>query len=242
MDGEGRQRALRTADVARRLGRSVQHVRDLERDGVLPPAERRPSGYRRYGQAHVRWGEAYGALATAAGPVEAKALIRAARTEPVERVAALLDDVHGRMSAERAAVRLARRAAAAIADEPLLAARPSDAMGISQLAEALGVRTSALRHWEREGLLVADRTTGAARTYPPAAVREARIVTELRRAGYGIARLRRVMSELREGAGGRQGDAAQYLAEREERLDARSVALMRATAALTLALAGDDHS
>ena len=36
---------LRTVDVARRVGCSVQHVRDLEQAGFLPPAERTDSGY-----------------------------------------------------------------------------------------------------------------------------------------------------------------------------------------------------
>ncbi|GEN79513.1 hypothetical protein [Actinotalea fermentans] len=92
-----------------------------------PPAGRTASGYRRYTEAHVRWGEAYGALTTAVGPVEARTLVRTARTEPVERLAARLDEVHGRLSAERAAVRLAREAADAIAREPMRTVRPSDA-------------------------------------------------------------------------------------------------------------------
>lgn len=243
MDDRSRQPALRTADVARRLGRSVQHVRDLERDGVLPRAERGPSGYRRHTEAHVRWGQAYGALATAVGPVEAKALVLVARTEPVEHLAARLDEVHARLSAERAAVRLAREAAAGIVGEPLRAVRPSDAMGIAELAEAVGVHTSALRHWEREGLLVAGRTAGNVRTYAPAAVRDARIVAELRRAGYGIPRLRGVMRALRERVpGDPRGDVERHLADRVQGLDARSVALLRATAALALALAGDGRS
>lgn len=243
MDDRSRQPALRTADVARRLGRSVQHVRDLERDGVLPRAERGPSGYRRHTEAHVRWGEAYGALATAVGPVEARTLVLLARTEPVERLAVRLDEVHARLAAERAAVQLAREAAAAIVGEPLQAVRPSDAMGIAELAEAVGVRASALRHWEREGLLVSGRTAGNARTYSPAAVRDARVIAELRRAGYGIPRLRGVMRDLRERAPGEPwDDLARRLADRALRLDARSVALLRATAALARALTGDRPS
>ena len=37
---------LRTADVARATGYSLQQVRDLERLGVIPPAERAGNGYR----------------------------------------------------------------------------------------------------------------------------------------------------------------------------------------------------
>lgn len=42
---------------------------------------------------------------------------------------------------------LALNAAQAIVAEPIDDSLPSDAMSISELAEALGVRTSTLRHW-----------------------------------------------------------------------------------------------
>ncbi|MEX2970149.1 MerR family DNA-binding transcriptional regulator [Streptomyces sp. C184] len=55
--------ALRTVDVARRAGYSVQQVRNLERDGVLPPATRTAAGYRRYGELHVHSALARGSFA-----------------------------------------------------------------------------------------------------------------------------------------------------------------------------------
>ncbi|WP_354570405.1 MerR family DNA-binding transcriptional regulator [Glaciihabitans sp. UYNi722] len=44
---------FRTIDVARRSGYSVQQVRKLEVEGVLPPASRTASGYRQYGNEHA---------------------------------------------------------------------------------------------------------------------------------------------------------------------------------------------
>ena len=85
--------SLRTVDVARRAGCSVQQVRNLERDGVLPPASRTASGYRRYTETHVRSALAYRALAAATGPVEAKTIMRAAHAGPRSGLLALLDDI-----------------------------------------------------------------------------------------------------------------------------------------------------
>ena len=45
---------LRTVDVARRAGCSVQQVRDLEAEGVLRPAGRTASGHRVFTEAHVQ--------------------------------------------------------------------------------------------------------------------------------------------------------------------------------------------
>ena len=72
------QSGLRTVDVARRAGYSVQQVRDLERDGVLPPVLRSPAGYRSYTAVHVQAALAYRAFAAGIGPVDAKELMRAA--------------------------------------------------------------------------------------------------------------------------------------------------------------------
>lgn len=226
MDQESLHPGLRTVDVARRAGCSVQHVRDLERDGVLPPAVRSASGYRRYGEVHVQSAVAYRALATGAGPVQARRLLRAVHTGPPEHVLELVDTEHARVQTERGALRLARDAAATIAAEPIAAAAPSDALTIAQLADALGVRTSALRHWEAESLLAADRDARGARTYSPAAVRDARVVHQLRLAGYGIPRLRDLVVRLRHPGRIDELDAA--LAERERVLATRSWALLRA--------------
>ncbi len=168
---------MRTVDVARRVGCSVQQVRNLERDGVLPPAERSASGYRRYGETHVRCGVAYRLLTTGVGPVEARKLLRAAQTEPTNQ---FLDEAHAGLHAERRNLELARRAAESIATEPLTPQRPSDSMTISEIAGALGVPPSTLRHWEAEALLRPQRDRNGARSYPPAAVRDARIVHQLR--------------------------------------------------------------
>lgn len=150
--------SMRTVDVARGAGYSVQQIRNLERDGVLPPAERTAAGHRVYAEIHVDSARAYRALAVGAGPVEAKQIVRAAHEGPPARLLALLDAVHARLDRERTRLVLAREAAAQISVEPIEDVRPADAMGVSELAAALGVRASTLRHWDAEGLVVPDRT------------------------------------------------------------------------------------
>ncbi|SUA43017.1 zinc-responsive transcriptional regulator [Nocardia africana] len=224
--------------MARRAGCSVQQVRNLERDGVLPAVERGPSGYRTYGAVHVLSARAYRLLAAAVGPAEAKVVLRAAHSG--QHVPALLDAAHARLDAQRRELRLAQRAAEAIAEEPIGDARSADSMTVSELAEALGVRASALRHWDAEGLVVPGRAGArGARLYAPEDVRDARIAHQLRLAGYRIPALRDLLSALRAFRG---GDVAAALAAREVELDARSWALFEAAALLfrIVAPSGDD--
>ncbi len=228
---------MRTAEVARRAGYSVQQVRNLERDGVLPAATRTAAGYRTYGEVHLRSALAYRALAAGVGPVEAKKIVRALHRDPLAEVLALLDAAHARLDAERADLREATEAVRVISREPIEDVRGSDSMGVSELASALGLRPSTLRHWDAERLVVPGRDQRGTRRYTPSQVRDARIVHQLRLAGNRVAPLRALMPELRRSR--RLEDVASALAFRDAAITARSRALFDGTAALSLIAARD---
>ncbi|MFD7309323.1 MerR family transcriptional regulator [Promicromonospora sp. NPDC059942] len=247
-------RPLRTADVARESGYSVQQVRDLERLGVIPAATRAANGYGSYGPVHVRALRAYRALASAAGPVVARGLLAQALTGSLADAAAAIGAVHVRLAADRDEALRAQAALAAIEGEERgpdagtahagTAHADADVLTITQLAAALGVRTSTLRFWEQEGLAVPERvTTLRARQYGPAAIREARIVAALRSSGYGIPAVRDVVVSLRRlpGAGDGTGEgtagARRILDRRLDQIAVRTVALLRAGADLADLLA-----
>jgi DNA-binding transcriptional MerR regulator len=254
----GNRSPLRTADVARESGYSVQQVRDLERLGVVPPAVRAANGYRAYTATHVRALRAYRGLASAAGPVDARRLLAttfaAAQGDPAEGTrladaAAAIGAVHVRLARERDEALRAREALRAIRAEAAAptAAPAADAppdrtggtMTITELAAALGVRTSTLRFWEQEGLAVPDRVTSLrARQYGTGAIQEARIVAALRSSGYGIPAVRAVVATLREVDGVAEGAvrAEQILDRRLDQIAARTVALLRAGADLAAVL------
>lgn len=229
---------MRTVEVAGQCGYSVQQVRDLERLGVIPPAGREANGYRFYTATHVHALRAYRGLAEAAGPVEARRLLAALWPGTVVEAAAAVDEAHARLARERAEVLRAQRALEAVRDEEGEGGgqddeggRDGDFMTITQLAEALGVRSSTLRFWEEEGLVLPERvTTLRARRYGPSAIRAARVVVALRAGGYGIPAVREVMRSL-DGLDG-SADARRILGGRLDRIAARSVALLRAGADL----------
>ncbi|MEU5166535.1 MULTISPECIES: MerR family transcriptional regulator [Streptomyces] len=231
--------AMRTVDVARRAGYSVQQVRNLERDGVLPPATRSGAGYRVYGDTHLQSALAYRALASGTGPVEAKRMVRAVHERPATEVLAMLDAAHARLDRERRDLELAKEAVAAISSELIEDVRPSDSMSVSELAAALGVRPSTLRHWDAEGLAVPGRfPPRGTRRYSPAQARDARIVHQLRSAGYRIDPLRSLLPSLRRGYGQEGVEAA--LAARDASIAARSRALLDAAVPLSTILAAKE--
>lgn len=92
----------------------------------------------------------------------------------------------------------------------------------------------ATRH--AEGLVVPDRVRRRSRVYPPAAVRDARIVHQLRAAGYRIGPLRELLPHLRRGRCWQ--DAIRALETRDAAITARSRALLRASGELDALLDG----
>lgn len=218
-------------DVGRLAGYSPQQVRDLERLGVLPPAPRAANGYRRYDTRHVIAARAYRALAGAIGPVAARTVLPALAAGPVDDAAARIDELHSALAVERDRVHEALRGLDSVLAEAAEEFGDSDAMTIGELAQALGVRASALRHWEREGLVRTTRAAGSGtRIYGALAVTEARITAALRAGGYGIPGIRSILQEVR--VHGNEGDAQRILQQRLADLTRRSIALLAASGLL----------
>ncbi|MDA4892352.1 MerR family transcriptional regulator [Streptomyces sp. MS2A] len=226
------ERIFTTAQIGRMVSYSTQQVRDLERLGVIPPAARGPNGYRRYRPEHLLALRAYRALAAAIGPVPARRLLPVLRTSPLDAAAEMLDDLHAGIAEERRRVREALRSLDAILRDDDASFDDRDAMGIGELAEALGVRTSALRHWEDQGLVRPERAERTrVRRFGADAIHSARIVAALRAGGYPIPPIGQVLEDLR--SHGRGLPARALLEQRLTDLSRRSVAL--------LAAAGDLH-
>ncbi|MGN5236162.1 MULTISPECIES: MerR family transcriptional regulator [unclassified Rhodococcus (in: high G+C Gram-positive bacteria)] len=226
---------LGTAAVAEATCYSVQQIRDLEAHGVIDPAPRRHNGYRVFSARHVRDLHAYRDLAVAVGPVEARRVMREIRFLAPSDAPAPVALLHVELARERDQALEARRALLLIRTEAEIDVEPteSDTMTITELADALGVRTSTLRFWEKERLVTPQRVVtnaGSARRYPLAAIREARIVAALRAAGYRIPDVHRALTDLRD-----LQDIDVSLTALDSRIDdiaARTLALLRAGAVL----------
>lgn len=206
---------------------------------MIPPATRAPNNYRRFGRVHVAALRAYRGLASAIGPVAARAVLRELRTLPFDEAAAVVSGLHVDLTRLRTQALEAIDALRTIHTEggPHVNEAPGDAMAIGELAGALGVRSSTLRFWEREGLAVPERVTSyGARSYPQPAIREARIVTALRAAGYGIPAVRATLETVHE-----LGDADGPIEALQMRLTdiaRRTVALVEAGADIAELLDG----
>jgi DNA-binding transcriptional MerR regulator len=226
------ERVLRTAQVSRASGYSAQQVRDLERLGVIPPASRSKNRYRSYAPVHVHALRAYRALAAAIGPVEARAMLTELWEMSITDAAALITALHARLATERERLLSAQDALRAIQADtvsPAPASERENAMTITELANALGVRTSTLRFWEKEGLVTPQRATSLQiRLYDPVSIRALRIVAALRGAGYRIPAIREILASLDDLEG--RDTTGRIVQQRLDDLARRTVALLEAGA------------
>lgn len=222
---------MNTAAAAAASGYSAQQVRDLEALGVIPAAARSRNGYRQFSAAHVRALRAYRDLAHAVGPVEARRAMREIRLQPPDQGTALICGFHARLNDEREQALAARFALESIRAEATTDAEhvEGDSMTITELSQALGVRASTLRFWEKVGLVAPERVTtpaGTARRYTLAAIREARISAALRAGGYRIPDVQKAITAIHD-----LNEVSHSMAALDTRLDAiaqRALVLLRA--------------
>ena len=92
---------------------------------------------------------------------------------------------------------------------------------VAEAAARSGVAPSALRFYEREGLMLSQqvaRGTGGHRRYSPQDVRWLRICTKLRKSGMPLAKIRRFAELVREGPGN-ESERLELLREQQRHVE-----------------------
>lgn len=187
---------MRPIDLAREAGVSTQQVRNYVDWGVLPPAPRTESGYRVLGERHRAALLTYRALAKGFGWAAAKTIMHAVHDDDVPSALALVNEAHAAVHEQTRNLAATAEALTAVA---AAAPTPRSDLRIGEVARVLGVRTSALRVWEKAGLLVPERERGTGyRRYTPGDIRDARMITMLRQNGYGLDQILPILAGLRE--------------------------------------------
>ncbi|WP_030244591.1 TioE family transcriptional regulator [Streptomyces sp. NRRL S-350] len=236
---------MRPSDLAREHGISTQAVRNYERDGCLPPADRTPSGYRIYTELHAAALRAFLSLVAAYGHATAGLIMTGIHAERLDDALTALDRGHAQLLRDRETLAAVREAVDHLTAAPgrptgssAAPARPapSGSLTVGEVAHRLGVTPATLRSWEAHGILspARDLTTGH-RIYLPADVRDAELAHLLRRGGYLLDHIAGVVRQVREAGG--TGELAAALDGWHQRLTARGLAMLTAAARLGAYLA-----
>lgn len=132
----------------------------------------------------------------------ALAIMRALHQGELDTALALVDAAHARLDDKRRQVEQALVALRAVAEQPVTWVRLTRPRGIrvGEAAHRVGVRVSALRHWEQQGLLEPARDPQSRyRLYDEEQMHRLQVVVLLREMGYDFAGIRPVLAEMASG-------------------------------------------
>ncbi|WP_370375834.1 TioE family transcriptional regulator [Catenulispora sp. GAS73] len=228
---------LRPVDLAREHGISPQAVRNYEREGLIPSAERTASGYRVYTEVHAAALRALLMLVTAHGYPAAREIMREATAGRLDAALTAIDRSHTQLLRDRETLTVVSAGVAHLTGAPATesgsgSAPPErgQALSIGRLAGRLGVTAATLRNWESAGIVAPQRLATGHRAYSAQDVRDAELAHLLRRGGYRLEVIATVVQQLRT-AGGTQSLAA-ALEDWQRRLTARGTAMLDAAGRL----------
>jgi DNA-binding transcriptional MerR regulator len=234
---------FRPADLAQEHGISPQTVRNYERDGFLPPAERTDTGYRRYTERHAAALRAYRALVPAHGYAEGGTIMRAVTDGRLNDALTAIDRSHAELLRDRGTLDAVGEVLAHLtrrSDGAWRAPKHTQPFSIGELAHRLGVSVATIRKWAAVGVLAPDRRpeTGH-RTYDADDIRDAELAHFLRRGGYPLELIATVVQQVR-AAGDTQALAA-ALDDWRQRVTARGLAMLNAASRLADYLAQKEN-
>jgi DNA-binding transcriptional MerR regulator len=210
--------SLRTIDLARAAGISVQQVRNYEALGLLPPAERSKSGYRLYTQRHLAALKTARSLVPGYGWQRTPAIMQALHRGDLGVALATIDARHAELAGKRRECEQTLSALHALAAQPAptQSSRHPQRLRVGEAAKQVGVRVSALHFWEQQGLLHPVREQFSRyRLYDEQQMQRLRVVVLLREAGYDFNVIRSVLAEM---AAGRPEKAIVAVEKRREEL------------------------
>ncbi|MDT0328494.1 TioE family transcriptional regulator [Nocardiopsis lambiniae] len=226
---------MRPSDLAHEHGISTQSVRNHERDGFIPPAERTRSGHRIYTEVHAAALRAHLFLVRAYGHPPAGRIMHALHEDRLDDALAVIDHGHERLLRDRATLAAVRESVDHLTAGPDTAPGRSPAgrtRTIGELAHRLGVTPATLRNWEDVGILVPERDPATGyRVFRAEDVRDAELAHLLRRGGYPLDHVRTVVGQVRT-AGGTDALFAS-LSDWRRRLTAQGLAMLDAAAHLS---------
>jgi DNA-binding transcriptional MerR regulator len=221
---------LRPIDLARAVGVSPQTVRNYERWGVLPRAERSPSGARRFDERHLAAMQAVRRMVVGYSPKTARRIMRLLQQGNLRAALTTGNGCHAALHQQLLAVERALGMLRTISRSGSTDQGEGGCVQVGEAARRVGVPVTTLHFWEQQGLIQPHRDkTSRYRLYDPGQCQQLQVIAALRQASYSAATICAVVERWSAGA----TDQAGAIAER--RLDEVQSAIHRcieATAAL----------
>lgn len=181
-------------EIADELRISTSALRHYESWGVVPAPERSENGYRLYTDVHLAYFRCLRAMFPGFGYAVTYDVLRHVQRRELDSALWLVNEEQVKLRREKET-----------ADETLaMLEQPDLALGISvklkphmtigEAAEAAHVEASAIRHWEKEGLLTPERNPeNGYRLYTPKHVRLILLIRSLRQTVFFLDKIKEII-------------------------------------------------
>ncbi|MBM7563959.1 MerR family transcriptional regulator [Paenibacillus sacheonensis] len=184
-------------EIARELGISTSALRHYEAWGVVPLPERAANGYRLYTKTHAAYFRCLRALFAGFGTAVGCEVLRHIQAGEMDAAFWLLNREQANLQEDKTVadrtMELLRNPGLPVIPGKL----PKNVMTIGEAAELTGVPASAIRHWEREGLLQPERDPdNGYRLFNTTHIRQILLIRTLRRTVYFLEKMKEIVKAV----------------------------------------------
>lgn len=188
---------MRGIEIAKKLNISTSTLRHYEAWGLVPDVERAANGYRIYTKEHEAYFQCIRVMYAGFGmDLIREVMPRIIRGEKLDALW-LINKAQVNLRAEKETVQrtVDMLDLKELIDLPKY--RNTNSFTIGEVAKEANVSASAIRHWEKEGLIKPEREQESGfRIYSPSDIRKVLIIRTVQRVVYSLDTVRAVLSEL----------------------------------------------
>ncbi|TES56771.1 MerR family transcriptional regulator [Halalkalibacterium halodurans] len=190
-------RYFKPKEIADELHISTSALRHYESWGVVPAPERAENGYRLYTKVHLAYFRCLRSMVPGFGYQLTYDVLRHIQKKEMNEAFWLVNEEQAKLHEEK---RLADQTLAMLQEPDVTTLnnrRIKNKMTIGEAAELTNVQTSAIRHWEKEGLLSPERNLeNGYRLYTPVHIRQILLIRTLRKTVYFLDKMKEVVDAV----------------------------------------------
>ncbi|SEM97880.1 MerR family transcriptional regulator [Lihuaxuella thermophila] len=187
---------VRPIDIAKKLSVSTSALRHYEEWGIVPPVPRGPNGYRLYTEEHVAYFECIRAMAPVFGMTLTKQVMKHIQRKELDQAFWLVNEAQATLHQEKT---VTEKTIEILETEELetIHSKKRKWMSIGEASRETSVPASAIRHWEKMGLISIPRDKeNGYRRFGHAQVRRILLIRTLRTAHYPLDLIRKLIHKL----------------------------------------------
>ncbi|MED5018617.1 TioE family transcriptional regulator [Paenibacillus chibensis] len=188
---------LKPSEIADELGISTSSLRHYESWGAVPAPDRGSNGYRLYTQVHLAYFRCLRAMFPGFGVGVTCDVLRSIQQGDVDTAFWMVNKIQAELYQEKQAADQTLGLLQEIELPSLPHQKLKSRMTIGEAAKYAGVAASAIRHWEKEGLLQSERhPENGYRLFTPADIRKILLIRTLRSTVYFLKSMKEIIHAL----------------------------------------------